>query len=251
MHASYLIIILIQIAIAGWVIYYFTHHDRGPKEPVGALRLAGVLGAVAVVIGVVVEGWVLSPGFASGNHSNLPLGVIAVDCLLVGLIEESAKALPLTAFIYRRGYFNELTDGIIYYGISGTVFGLLEDIGYTLIFGPGIGIARIVSGPFMHAGLSSLFGFTVARRKVLKARWWTPVAGFLGAVGLHALYDGGLFFGQAAAVLLAVFVAFAVNVGIFILYDQATRADVRRGMSSVGENRYCRHCGQPNPQHNL
>jgi RsiW-degrading membrane proteinase PrsW (M82 family) len=251
MQASYLFIILIQIAIAVWVVYYFTHHDRGPKEPPKALRLAGVLGAVGVVIGIVVEGKVISPELTANAHSHLSLGAIVVNCLLVGVIEESAKALPLTAFIYGRGYFNELTDGIIYYGISGTVFGLLEDIGYTLTFGPGVGIVRIISGPFLHAGLSSLFGTTVIRHKLLKTSWLMPVLGFLSAVMLHALFDSALFYGQGLSVLLAVFVAFGVNVGIFILYDRATRADVRRGMSSVGENRYCRRCGQPNPQQNL
>ncbi|HEY1645601.1 MAG TPA: PrsW family glutamic-type intramembrane protease, partial [Candidatus Saccharimonadales bacterium] len=149
----------------GWLfIRWLLANNRGPKHPRSALILAGCLGLVATPIAIILEGKFLSPKLLT-DPAGLTVGQLLLNTLLIGVIEEGAKSLPLATFLYKKGYFHVVTDGVIYFSISGMIFGIIEDIGYTASLGPGAGIAKILTGPFSHAAFASLFGWTVARRK--------------------------------------------------------------------------------------
>jgi RsiW-degrading membrane proteinase PrsW (M82 family) len=240
-------IILAEIGVGWLFIRYLILRDRGPKEPPKILLFAGILGVVGFAVAFVVEKWLLPAVFVNDPQS-LSTGSLAGNSLLVGVIEEGFKSLPLALFLFRKGYFNEVTDGIIYFGISGMVFGIIEDIGYAWVLGPAAGIAKIISGPYIHAGFCVLFGWTLARRKVVRAPWLFVGAGLLTAIVLHGLYDFGLMYGHSWSILLSLCITVAVNCGIFLLYHFSERTDARLGLSAVGNNYYCRACGRPNPR---
>jgi len=69
------------------------------------------------------------------------------------------------------------------------------------------------------------------------------------AVGLHGLYDFGLFFAHGWSVLMSLAITIFVNLNIFWLMNVARKADARLGIGAAGNNLYCRQCGRPNPQH--
>jgi len=248
-----LYIIFAQIAVGWWFIQYLLAHQRGPKASKRMLWFAGVLGIVAVAIAFGFEWLALSPKLDPSNPKllhQLSTLQLAFNCLLIGVIEELAKALPLTLFIYKKRYFNKLTDGIIYYGIAGMVFGVIESVGYTLSLGIGAGIAKIITGPFTHASLSVLIGYSVARYKLQRKRsFWTIVIGLAAAIGLHGLYDFGLFTATGWGLLSSMIITVVINGSVFVLFAKARRIDAARGLGTIGNNLYCRSCGWPNPKH--
>ena len=124
------IIIAAFVAIIVMLTWFFLKNDHGDKEPVSALWIAGLLGVLGFVAAGFLEYWFiplksLTPGTSSYKSAFLAF-------LLVGLIEESCKFIPLAIFIFKRSYFNEHTDGIIYFALAGLGFGIPENIFYTI-----------------------------------------------------------------------------------------------------------------------
>lgn len=250
MQSLYLYLLAAPFFLGWYFIHWLITNDQGPKEPPKILFLAGVFGTLAFPVAVILEEFFTSSKLTTSPHS-LSFESLLLNCLLVGLIEEGLKGIPLAIFIYKKGYFNEVTDGIIYFGISGMVFGAIEDIGYTLSLGIGAGITKVVTGPFSHAGFTSIFGWTLARRKVLRTPWWTVGAGFAGAVAVHGIYDFGLFYGRIWTVLISLAITIVVNVGVFRLFRRAQKIDKEIGLSAQNVSNFCIWCGYPNPTHLL
>lgn len=222
------IIIGLQFALVAWLVRYFLRRDKGPQEPKGALLYAGMLGVFGVLVASVLEAYIIPAGaIPTANQHDLHISLpgLVMACIAVGVIEEGAKALPLKRFLYDKLYFNEVSDGIIYFGIAGMLFGALENIGYALTYGSGVGLARIITIPFMHAGFTSIVGYAIARQKMLKLpahSWWR---GFLLAITLHAVYDFGLIYGSTASRIVSLALTVVVNLAVFYLYKKARRLD--------------------------
>lgn len=245
---SIFIIILIFILIAAGLAWFLISHDKGEKEPVGALWVAFGFGFAGGVVAGILEVLIiplksLSPG--------APLLTILVAALGVGIIEEGCKFIPLSLFIYPKRYFNEHTDGIIYFAIAGLGFGLPENILYTIQYGASTGIARIFLTPIFHAALTGMVGYFLIKGKLSnkpRRKVWL----MLGlAMVLHGLYDFGLTTGKTVFALMSVLITIGLSFLLFLLYFRATELDQRMGLSAVGNNSYCRSCGYPNPRHNL
>jgi RsiW-degrading membrane proteinase PrsW (M82 family) len=232
-------IFLVFIGLAIGLVWYFLSHDRGEKEPIGALWIAAGFGLIAVVIAGLLENFLLPSDLVTSQHA---ASAVLVPALGVGVIEEAAKFLPLALFIYPRRYFNEHTDGIIYFAIVGLGFGLPENILYTTQYGSKVGLSRILLTPFFHAATTSMVGYF--------SLWLVAV--MLGvAMLLHGLYDFGLMSGILIFVIMSLMITVVVAVGMFLFYMRATELDQDIGLSVVGNNSFCRTCGTANPKHRL
>lgn len=240
-------ILLAQIGIGVLFIRYLVGQDRGPKEPKKALIMAALIGAAALPVAIVLESRFISDFNPDGLYA-IPIQEIFRITTLVALIEEGAKSIPLLIFLYHKRYFNEMSDGIIYFGITGMTFGVLESVGYSLSYGAGTGVARIIIAPFIHAAFCAVFGWALALYKV---RRWPGLIVLIGAmlsVALHALYNFGLFYGRWWSIVASLGLAVILNIGIFVLLKQSRRLDVQAGIATDGENLFCRMCGRPNPE---
>jgi RsiW-degrading membrane proteinase PrsW (M82 family) len=235
----------------GWLfIRWLLANNRGPKHPKRTYIIAGCLGLVATPIAYILEAKLLNQKLLT-DPTGLTVGQLLLNTALIGIIEEGAKSLPLAVFLYRKNYFNVVTDGVIYFCISGMIFGVIEDLSYTANLGLSAGIAKVLVGPFSHAAFASLFGWTIARRKVLRSPAWTIGLGFIGAAGLHALYDFGLFYDRWWSVAGSLFISVLINVGVFVLFRRAQQSDRRIGLAAERVNNFCHSCGWPNPDHLL
>lgn len=241
-----------EIAAAWWLIYYLVTHDRGPKEPVKIIVLAGGLGAIAAVVSLILEVILVPQSIVDiQGKVTASLPILLSGFLGIGIIEELTKAGPLALFIYKKGYFNEFTDGIIYFATAGMLFGLLENISYTLSYGAGVGLLRLLTGPFMHAGFSALIGWGIIRRKLLHTSLLGVFGSFTLAIVAHGLYDAGLASHSAYSAIGSLLLAVAINASIFILYKKGQKLDEARGLSTRANNNFCLACGKANPQHFL
>lgn len=249
--AMILIIILIQVLIAVFFIRWLITSDRGAKEPRAAIRAALGFGLLALVLTLLLGLFRSSEVTKSVMDGNADLWTIIGLSIFIGITEEVSKTIPLAIFLWKKPYFNETTDGLFYFGITGIVFGVIESIFYTLEFGSGAGIARIFITPFLHVGFAMWFGYFLARRKVLGKGTAMIWLGLLLSICLHAFYDFGIFSGNGWFILASILLGFGLNIGVFFLYRIAQRQDSKFSLSSEGKNSFCRTCGQPNPHHTL
>ena len=242
------VLLLVFIGIAIGLAWFFIAHDRGMKEPVAALWMAVGFG----MIGGLIAGFLESRLIAVNNLlSGAPYGTLLVTALAVGVIEESCKFLPLALVLYKRPYFNEHTDGVIYFALAGLGFGLPENILYTLQFGAKAGMVRILMTPFFHAATTGLVGYYLIKRKLAGKSPFGVAVPLAGAMMLHGLYDFGLASGSLVYTGASLLITLGLSVGLFMAFLSATELDQDTGLSVVGHNSFCRSCGFANPHHNL
>ena len=191
------------------VVLAYLWLDRWEPEPPRLLVLAFVWGAsVAVVVSIGLE---LTFG------SLLATGDAAVDeftglAIAAPVIEEAAKGLFLLVLMtgVRRNELNSLTDCLVYAGLCATGFAWLENIAY---IGGGESPAdalltaglRLIMGPFAHPLFTTFTAigvyFALLQRSAIKRAGYI-LLGYLGAVVMHALWNGSSFFGIEAYVLI-------------------------------------------------
>jgi RsiW-degrading membrane proteinase PrsW (M82 family) len=242
------LVLIAFIAIVIWLTWFLLSRDRGSKEPVGALWAAAGFGLLAVFLASVLESTLLS---VDATTTSKNLGFLFVNFIGVGIIEELAKFAPLALFIYKKRYFNEHTDGIIYFALCGLTFGLLENIVYTLGFGSKVGLARIFLVPFFHAATTGIAGYFLAKAKVEGKPWKTALLPFVGIMAIHGVYDFGLTTGIIELVLFSIVLTILLTLGLFLFYMRANELDKLQGLSAVGNNKFCRSCGKLNSSRTL
>ncbi len=187
---------------------YLLFLDPLEHEPPWLLGLALAWGAgVATLVGgaatallQVVTGTVL----ALHSDASDTLGTI----VFAPLTEEAAKgAFVFALFFLARHEFDDVLDGIVYGGLVGLGFAVVEDLFYYaatfLEEGlTGVGALFVVRGVltgFGHSLYTAVTGLGLglavqARSGAL--RWLAPFAGLASAVLLHALWNGGVTLAQ-------------------------------------------------------
>jgi RsiW-degrading membrane proteinase PrsW (M82 family) len=186
-------------------------------------------------------------------HSNLDGASLQslISMMGIGFVEEVCKFLPLAIYIYKKRYFNEHTDGVIYFALAGVGFGMPENILYTVSFGAAAGMVRIVLTPIFHAAITAMVGYYLAKGKIAGKSAFLVVVPLTLAIVLHGLYDFGLGSGNAILMFVAVSITFGLSGALFLMYARAGERDQAFGLSPIGNNAFCRWCGTPNPNHNL
>jgi RsiW-degrading membrane proteinase PrsW (M82 family) len=243
-----LLILLVFTCIAGGLAWFLVSHDHGQKEPILALWFAFGLGSLGAIAAYFIENQFLS---ASSLNPGTPAGTLLGATMLVAVIEESCKFLPLAFLIYKRKFFNEHTDGVIYFALAGLGFGLPENILYTLQGGTQTGLTRLFFTPIFHATTTAIVGYFLAKRKLAHRSPWIVIVPLAGAILLHGFYDFGLLSDKPAFAYLSILITLCLTGNLFFLFSRATSHDQDIGLSVVGHNSFCRSCGWPNPKHHL
>lgn len=176
--------------------------DRYEPEP--PLLLAGsfLWGAFPAA------GLALVVNTAASKWLGLPDTVVAT--VVAPMIEETGKALgPLLILWFARRQISGITDGIVYCGLSGVGFAMVENILYlgghgfhqgNEQYGPASGaqlvfamfIGRILMSGFAHPLFTSMTGIGIglaARSASAWVRWCAPIGGLLVAMMLHGSWN--------------------------------------------------------------
>lgn len=236
------ILILLVLIPAYALGHYFVVNDPGPTEPFKALRSSVIFGLLALS-GAVALSFVID--FMFFKEATDPFQIIVRDSELSLLTvsnvflhafgEEIVKFVPLAVYVYHKRYFNEITDGVIYFAIVGLTFGAVETLGYAL-FAEGIQtiLLRFALALFLHAATTTLVGYVLAKHKMLHVSF-AKVFGMLVLAGvLHTAYNLGVLLSdiQPSFVWLAVAVSFGLNAALFALFYRAARIDIRQGFAN-------------------
>lgn len=231
-------ILATYVLLALFLSRYFTRGDRGEPEPRKALRNACWFGVIATLFAGSLNSQFLPPevtAFLDGNGAvRPPLETLFSASLMVGIIEESLKFIPLALYIFPKKYFNEVTDGVIYFALAGMWFGVIENIMYTITYGPEVGLQRIIVAPFLHAGFTALAGMGLAKFKIARRNPFYIILGFGTAIFLHAAYNFFLFSEIPLLALASLGIAVAVNLGPFRYFRKARKHDESLGLSPKG-----------------
>lgn len=210
------------------VVAVFLWIDRWEPEPGRLLLMAFLWGAGVATLAAAVGSLVLNHAWTAvvGTHVGDLLGTVVT----APFVEEAFKgAFLLVLLAIRRRELDGIVDGIVYAGIVGIGFAFTENILYlgTAISEGGLhgGIVlfglRCVLSPFAHPLFTSMTGLAVGAmvRSKSPARFLLPVAGYLGAVFLHGLWNGSAallggtgFFIVYLLVMVPLFVAMALVV---------------------------------------
>lgn len=242
------LVLVTFLVLSSWLAWFMIKQDRGEKEPVGALWMAFGLGALGGVMAGLLETLLIS-------KQALILGAdvqtLFIATMSVGIIEEACKFLPLAFVIYHKRFFNEHTDGVIYFALAGLGFGLPENIMYTAVFGAQVGLERAFLTPFFHAAITGMIGFYLIKLKLEHKSPLGIIPVLVAAMLIHGLYDFGLLIGATGFAIMSLFITVSLTALLFVLYFKAQELDQNLGLSAVGHNTFCRTCGAPNPRHNL
>lgn len=183
---------LLVLALApGLAIMWFIYSaDKYEKEPLKALFMSFLLGMLAIipVLGIELAGTnllaMLLPREGWLYYSVLSFVVVALS-------EELAKWSMVRGYAYRRPFFNEPFDGIVYSVMVSMGFATLENIGYVWQFGWQAGVLRMFLSVPAHATFGILMGyyFGLARFVGKDREWGLKIRGLLLAVFFHGLFD--------------------------------------------------------------
>jgi len=188
------------------VVLAYLWLDRWEPEPPRLLLFAFLWGtSVAVLMSAVLQ-IVLEVWFSAGAPATDEATPSALTLVLAAPVtEEAAKGLFLLLMMTgaRRNEMNSLTDCLVYAGLVGAGFAWLEDIlyiadGESLADSLATAALRLVMAPFAHSLFTTLFAlgvwFALHRRSTI-AKIGCIVAGYVGAVLLHAMWNGSALLG--------------------------------------------------------
>lgn len=237
------------------VVAAFLWLDRYEAEPPALLLFAfGWGAAVATLVSIVVNTASMEAIAATGGDPSWAAVLVAP------VVEETAKGLAVVAiFLARRREFDGVVDGIVYAGLVGIGFAFVENIlylGRAFLEAGGVGAAavfvvRAIFSPFAHPLFTMAIGVGVgvAARRHQAAAWaWAPLAGWVVAVLLHALWNFAAVASMSGFLVLYVVVQmplFAAAVALAVLARRregrlvARHLDVyaRSGWLTAGEVR--------------
>ncbi len=187
------------------VVLAYLWLDRWEPEPPRLLVFAFIWGTsaavvIASVLQLFLEAW-LNPAVDAAATGVSPF------TLVIGapVTEEAAKGLFLLLMMtgVRRNELNSLTDCLVYAGLVGAGFAWLEDIlyianGETLADSLFTAALRLIMSPFAHSLFTTLFAigvwFALHKRSGI-ARVGCILLGYVGAVVLHAMWNGSSLLG--------------------------------------------------------
>ena len=230
--------VLLAAIPLGIVIPTFLWLDRFEAEPKRYLLVAFAWGALvaALVAGVFNTGANIAFQAATGGSQS---AMLATAVFSAPLVEEACKGLlVLLIWWFRRREFDGIIDGMVYAGIVAAGFAFTENIQYLgMAYADGgdqaltgTFIARCIFTPFAHPMFTVCTGIGIGiaattRSRALKVL--APVAGYLLAALLHAIWNLAAVTGGAGLVTVYLLVEVPIFLAFVALVVWARRREGR------------------------
>lgn len=220
--------------------------DRYDPEPLWLLSLAFAWGAlVAVIVSFIINTFFgVAVGIAVSPEAGEAVGAV----MSAPIFEEGSKGLGLVILlVFFRRYFDDILDGIVFGGVIALGFATVENVLYygRALTEAGFGgllvlfVLRGVMSPFAHVTFTSMTGIGcgIARESHNSfVKIAMPVLGYIGAVILHAIWNGMAVIGGTEGFLYGYFLGeiplFLIFVG-FSLYIMRRQNKILNEMLAI------------------
>ncbi|MBD5785997.1 PrsW family intramembrane metalloprotease [Cellulosimicrobium terreum] len=211
--------------------------DRLEPEPPVSLVVAFLWGAgiatlFAMLLNTAGLRYVAAPAFGE------EVGWYVVASFGAPVVEELLKGAVLFGMLwFRRHEINGWTDGVIYAAMVALGFAAVENVTYFVTAGltgtlAGTFVLRALVTPLLHPLCTALTGIGVAAAAISPRgsarRVLAPLGGLLGAMALHALWNGSTGFGY-----LALGFAYLVGMGVLATIIVLLVRDRRRTVATI------------------
>ncbi|MGC9330669.1 MAG: PrsW family intramembrane metalloprotease [Bacteroidales bacterium] len=171
-----------------FILFYVYYSDKYKKGPVWILLLS--LTGGAAIVPVVIRWEQAMSGIAEYYYSFQWQHAFIISFLVAGLCEESMKLLAFMLLIWRRSYFMEKFDAILYAVYISMGFALVENIMYVVTGGTQTGLTRALTAVPAHAIFGIAMGFYLGKAKFSSRKrlfkifraWYVPLL-------LHGTYN--------------------------------------------------------------
>jgi RsiW-degrading membrane proteinase PrsW (M82 family) len=238
--------LLLFVALAFGVAWYFVGHEHGQRKPLASLWLAALFGVGGAIAAGVLE-IALLPA-STLNQQNYTVHSL-LFFLGLAAIEEVCKFVPLAIFLWRKDYFNEYADGVIFFAIAGLGFGVPENLLYAVGSGTKVGLLRLIFTPLFHAATTAIVGYYLAKAKI-EGRSLKKTGLALGLMILaHGAYNFGVLSRSIAGAALSLVITVTLTGLLFAYYFRASKDDKNMDQAIGSAQKFCRNCGQPNAKH--
>mgnify|MGYP001579338295 CR=1 FL=1 len=223
-NASYLLLAFLPPVL--WLLFYL-REDRHP-EPKRLLLLAFIGGMASAIAAVLAELALIGPrGIIPISQDTLGNGIIIF--LIIGLVEEYVKYLPVKLLILKKMEFDEPVDAMIYMMTAALGFAALENalfilpvLRHDLFTGLGITANRFLGANLLHALSSGIVGFFLARAWFHPRRHHFVALGITIAALLHAVFNSLILIkdGIAQGTLYLVLLLAIMAIMVFIDFEK-------------------------------
>lgn len=190
-NAGYLILTFLPPIF--WLLFYL-REDRHP-EPKRLLILAFLGGMASAGLAIVAEMLVIGQDGLLALDERLIRNAILIF-LVIGLIEEYVKYLPVKILIEKRADFDEPVDAMIYMMTSALGFAALENSLFifpilrdNIFTGLEVTANRFLGANLLHALSSGIVGFFLARAWFHPHRRHFLALGVVLAALLHTAFN--------------------------------------------------------------
>ena len=223
-NASYLLFAFLPPIL--WLLFYL-REDRHP-EPKRLLLLAFIGGMASALVAVLVELALIGHEGLISLNQNIPRDALVIF-LIIGLVEEYIKYLPVKLLILQKTDFDEPVDAMIYMMTAALGFAALENalfifpvLQHDIFAGLGVTANRFLGANLLHALSSGTVGFFLARAWFSPRRHHFVALGILIAALLHAIFNSLILIkgGVAQGTLYLVLLLAIMAVMIFIDFER-------------------------------
>jgi RsiW-degrading membrane proteinase PrsW (M82 family) len=190
-HLGYLLLTFLPPVL--WLVFYL-QEDRSP-EPKLLLLLTFIGGMASTFLALLTEIFLLGEEGILAGIAGIGKNVF-LYFLVIGLVEEYVKYLPVKFLILRRKDFDEPVDAMIYLMTSALGFAALENIHFVfpllqqdIFSGIELSASRFLGANLLHALSSGIVGFFLARAFFSPRRPHFVAVGISFASLLHAAFN--------------------------------------------------------------
>jgi protease PrsW len=212
-----ILLLILAVVPPAAFMYFIYWMDRHEPESMRTILVAMGMGALSTIPAIIVQ---LS--FENVLLFNLSgtTGAFFESFLLVAPSEEFFKFLFIFLYLRKKPFYDEINDGIVFYGAGAIGFALLENIFYVLDYGFATGVIRAFTSIAIHTFCGIIIGYHagLARFTDQKRPGRLIFRGLFLAYLTHALYNTLVSAESLLALLFIPLVAAVYYVGYRLLH---------------------------------
>jgi len=127
LHLFALVIALVPAIAMLWYIRHLDKYEPEPWTHIAGAFVAGVLATIPIYfVEVLLDQISPFSGF---------MATVYISFVVAALVEETGKGIAAWAACWRRPQFNEVMDGIVYFGVTHMGFAVVENLVYVFLNG--------------------------------------------------------------------------------------------------------------------